>query len=173
MQLSAKAQHVRVIVLDVDGVLTDGSFGYDSAGNEIKFFNVRDGHGIKLARRAGLKVGLLSGRSSAANLHRAQELELDFVYQGEKNKAEAFARLLTELQIQPQHCLYVGDDLIDVPVMRQVGVAVAVADGVEQAHHVADWITRNNGGHGAVREVIEWLLKQQGAWDAQVARYVE
>ena len=174
MSLSDKAQRIRAVVLDVDGVLTDGSIGYGAgSAEEIKFFNVKDGHAIKLLQRAGLKVGILSGRTSAANRRRAEELSMDFVYEGEKDKKEAFSRLLADTGLTASECLYVGDDVVDIPVMRQAGVAVAVADAVAEVKECADWQTDLPGGHGAVREAALWLLKQQHRWDGLMARYLE
>jgi 3-deoxy-D-manno-octulosonate 8-phosphate phosphatase (KDO 8-P phosphatase) len=161
------------VVLDVDGVLTDGRIGYGPEPGEIKFFHVRDGHAMKMLRRARLQVGLLSGRSSAANRRRAEELELDFVYEGEKDKNGAFVRLLAERCLAPEDCLYVGDDVVDIPVLKRVGVAVAVADAVPEVKAVAHWVTGAAGGHGAVREVAVWLLHEQGRWQELMKRYQE
>jgi 3-deoxy-D-manno-octulosonate 8-phosphate phosphatase (KDO 8-P phosphatase) len=173
MSLHADVHTVTAVILDIDGVLTDGRIGYGSDDNEIKFFDVKDGHGIKLLLRTGIKVGVFSGRSSAANQRRADELGLAFIYQGEKNKKEAFRRVLNEQGLTAEQVLYIGDDLVDLPVMRQAGIAVAVADAVTDAKAAADWITAAPGGRGAVREVAEWLLKQQGRWDEVTARYLE
>lgn len=171
MNLEDKIKKINAIVLDIDGVLTDGRMGY-SAGDEIKFFHVRDGHGIKLAMRAGLKVGALSGRQAIANEKRAKELSFDFLYQGEKNKKEAFKKLLKENQLNAEECLYIGDDLIDIPVLTQVGVAVTVADAGEDMDEFCDFRTKLAGGYGAVREVIELVLKTQDKWDKQTERYL-
>lgn len=171
MSLKEKAAKIKAIVLDVDGVLTDGLMGY-GAHEEIKFFNVRDGHGIKMAIRSGLKVGILSGRSSNANRKRAEELGLDFIYEGQKDKAVGFRQLLQENDLKAEECLYIGDDVIDIPVLRQVGVAVAVADASDELTEFCDFRTENGGGRGAVREVIEWLLKEQGKWQDLMKRYV-
>lgn len=171
MSLQEKPERIKAIVLDIDGVLTDGRIGYDG-DNEIKFFHVRDGHGIKLASRAGLKVGALSGRKAAANRQRADELGFDFLYEGEKNKAEAFQRLLDDQKLNAEECLYIGDDVVDIPVMRQCGIAVAVADGVAELDDYCDFRTTLPGGGGAVREMIEWLLRGQGKWASLMERYV-
>ena len=171
MNLAARAKRVRAVVLDVDGVLTDGRVGYGPVPGEIKFFDVRDGHAIKLLLRTGLRVGLLSGRASEANRQRAAELGLSFVFEGEKDKAAGFGRLLEREHLTPEECLVVGDDVMDIPVMRQSGVAVAVADAVPEAAAVADWQTQAGGGRGAVREIAVWLLKLQGNWEKVMARY--
>ncbi len=171
MSLAAKAQRIRAVVLDIDGVLTDGRIGYGPMPGEIKFFDVKDGHALVLLRRAGLKVGALSGRASEANRQRADELGFDFLYQGEKDKGAAFARLLKEQGLTAEECLYAGDDLVDLPVMRAAGVSVAVGDAVPEVRQAADWQTTAPGGHGAVRELAVWLLKQLGQWDRVVAKY--
>jgi len=148
---------IKAIVCDVDGVLTDGRIGYRDDGNEIKFFHVRDGHGIVLALRAGLKVGILSGRRSLANETRAKELKLSFVYEGCHDKAEGFKTLLAEQGLKPEECMYIGDDVVDIPPMRMAGLGVAVADGVEELDRVCHYRTKCAGGRGAVREAIEFL----------------
>ena len=171
MTLSAKARRIKAVILDVDGVLTDGRFGYGVGDGEIKFFHARDGHALKLLQRAEIRTGILSGRSSEANTRRAQELSMDFVYQGEKDKGEAFDRLLAAADLEAGEVLYVGDDLVDLPVLRRAGVGVAVADAIPEAKATADWTTTEKGGHGAVREVAVWLLKEQGRWESVFARY--
>jgi len=171
MSLSEKCLKITAIVLDVDGVLTDGSIGYGGTSDEIKFFNVRDGHGIKLAQRAGLRVGILSGRQSAANRTRAEELKLDFLYENIKDKDAGFTRLLEEQNLTAQECMYVGDDVVDARPMSRCGFAVAVGDAVTELDAVCDLRTQANGGRGAVREAIEFLLKEQGKWEQLMQRY--
>jgi len=166
-------RRIRALILDVDGVLTDGRIGYGSQEGEIKFFDVKDGHALVLLRRVGLKAGILSGRASAANRQRAAELRLDFIYEGELDKRAGFERLLQEQELTAAECLYVGDDLVDLPVMRQAGIAVAVADAVPEVRQQADWVTEAGGGRGAVREVVIWLLRQQGRWETATARYYQ
>ena len=161
---------IKAVVLDVDGVLTDGRAGY-GAEEEIKFFHLRDGHWMRMALRTGLKVGILSGRGSRANRRRAEELGLSFCYENCKDKLEGFERLLAEHSLRAEECLYIGDDVIDMPVMRRAGVAVAVADGVPELDEVADFRTRTPGGHGAVCEVMRRLKMEQGTLDAQLERY--
>ena len=165
-------QKIKAIVLDIDGVLTDGRIGYGTGSpEEIKFFHVRDGHGIKLAMRAGLLVGVLSGRQSAANSRRAQELGFSFVYENKKNKLEAIRELLDEFELQPEECLYMGDDTIDLPVMRIAGISATVADAPVYMDTEADIRTVHSGGQGAVREVIDELLMKTGKWREVMARY--
>ena len=171
MTLHDKAGKIAAVVLDIDGVLTDGMLGYGDH-DEIKFFHVRDGHGIKLAMRAGLKIGALSGRAAEANRRRAEELGFDFIYEGEKNKREAFQRLLAEQQLTAEVCLYIGDDVVDIPVMRRAGLAATVADAPEELDSYCDLRAKLPGGRGAVREILEWLLKEQGKWDDLMQRYL-
>lgn len=167
---SKKINKIRAIVLDIDGVLTDGRLGY-SADGEIKFFHVRDGHGIKLGMRAGLKVGALSGRSAAANRKRAEELEFDFLYEDKKDKKVAFIELLNEHNLTAEECLYIGDDIVDAVPMQMAGIAVAVANAPEYMNEFCDMRTVLPGGHGAVREIIDWLLQQQNKWDKLMEHY--
>lgn len=162
---------IKALVMDIDGVLTDGRIGY-GLEQEIKFFHVRDGHGIKMAQRAGLKVGAISGREAAANRTRATELGFDFIYEGCKKKGEAFSLMLSETGLQPDECLYVGDDVVDVPIFRLAGIAAAVADAPDYLDEYCAFRTRLPGGHGAVREIIDWLLREQDKWAGQMERYL-
>jgi len=171
MNTPAAIDRIRAVILDVDGVLTDGRIGYAGDPDEIKFFDVRDGLGVKLLQAAGLKVGLLSGRASPANRRRAEELRLDGVVEGEADKIRGLTRLLEQFALEPAECCFVGDDLIDVPVLRRVGLGVAVADAAAEVRQAAHWVTDRPGGHGAVREVAERLLKQAGRWQEVTRRY--
>ncbi len=172
MNLKQKASKIKAVVLDIDGVLTNGLIGYSGvSGEEIKFFHVRDGHGIKLAKRAGLLVGALSGRTAAANKKRAAELEFDFLYEGKKDKGAAFEVLLKEFNLKDEECLYIGDDVVDIPILKRAGMAVTVADAPEYMDEYCDLRTSCKGGEGAVREVLEMLLKEKGQWDALMQKY--
>ncbi len=170
MDIDKKLLKITTIILDVDGVLTDGSVGY-SSGDEIKFFNVKDGLGIKLAQQAGLKVGIISGRSSQANRIRGKELQLDFLYEGKRNKGIAFDVLLDEYSLTEEECLYIGDDLIDIPILKRVGVAVIVGDACDGMDNFCDIRTKLFGGRGAIRETIEIILKSQKKWDKVTLEY--
>jgi 3-deoxy-D-manno-octulosonate 8-phosphate phosphatase (KDO 8-P phosphatase) len=172
MNLHDKAQRIQALVLDIDGVLTDGRITY-VGGEEAKSFHVRDGHGLKLAKRAGLRVGALSGRSCEANRRRAAELEFDFLYEGKKDKGAAFAELLAEQGLQAEACLAVGDDVVDLPVLRAAGIGVVVADAPAEMDAFCDFRTTLPGGHGAVREIVEWLLKETDRWENLMQRYVK
>lgn len=172
MSLSEKCAEITTVVLDVDGVLTDGRIGYGGpVSGEIKFFHVRDGHGIKLAQRAGLRVGILSGRKSEANRVRAEELKLDFLYENVLDKDAGFTRLLEEQSLKAEQCMYIGDDVVDARPMSRCGIAVAVGDAVAELDRVCAFRTRASGGCGAVREAIEFLLKEQGKWESLMQRY--
>ncbi len=171
MTAPPKVDQIRVLILDIDGVLTDGRIGYGDGPHEIKFFDVRDGLGIRLLQAAGLKVAALSGRRSLANRRRAEELGLDLLLEGEPDKVAGLGRALDQLGVQASECCYVGDDLVDVPVMRRVGLAVAVADAADEVRHIAHRVTARPGGRGAVREVAEWLLRQTGRWQEVTRSY--
>jgi len=171
MDLREKALKIKAIVLDIDGVLTNGLVGYSQNSDEIKFFDVKDGLAISLALQAGLKVGILSGRSSKANRTRAKELKLSFFYEGEKDKGKGFDRIILEQNLNNEECMYVGDDIIDIPPMRRAGIAVAVGDAVEELNGLSAFRTKALGGRGAVREAILWLLKEKGIWEEIVSRF--
>ena len=160
-----RAQAIRLLILDVDGVLTDGGLYFDAQGEPLKVFHVRDGHGIKMAQMAGIEVALLSGRGSEAALHRATELGIDHFFQGLRDKLAAMKEIEAALQIRPQEVAVVGDELVDLPIMARGGLAVAVADAVPEVLAAAHWVTANPGGRGAVREVCDLLLKAQGKWE--------
>ena len=164
---------IKLLLLDVDGVMTDGRITYDNDGGELKSFDVKDGHGLKLLQRAGIKIGIITGRQSAVVARRAAELGIELVYQGAKDKLVPFNEILEKLRISAEEVAYVGDDVVDLPVMRRVGFAVTVADAVEDVKPFADLVTTRDGGRGAVREVCDFLLKKSGRWDAVASRYFE
>lgn len=172
MKSAADLKKISVLILDVDGVLTDGRFGYGGGSeHEIKFFHSRDGLGIRFLRTLGVKVGIISGRKSLANEKRARELQLDFIKEECKVKLDAYLELLSELSVRPENCMYIGDDLIDLAVMKRVGLSVAVADATQEVKDAADWVMEAPGGHGAVREAIERLIKERGQWQQILALY--
>jgi 3-deoxy-D-manno-octulosonate 8-phosphate phosphatase (KDO 8-P phosphatase) len=162
---------IELLVVDVDGVLTNGVIAIDDRGVETKLFHVRDGTGVSLWQRAGKRVAILSGRRSAAVDHRAAELGIVRVIQGASDKREPFQSLIAELQVEPKQVCYVGDDLVDLPVLEIVGLAACPSDAVTEVRDVAHVVTQARGGQGAVREVVEMILKQQGAWDSLLAEY--
>ncbi len=159
--LNAIINKIKVVVFDVDGVLTNGKIVLDSKGEELKFFDVKDGFGISLLRKAGIKTAILTARYAPAVEARAKDLKIDKAYQDVYPKLEGFYQLLKDFNVKPQEVCFVGDDLPDVCVLREVGFAVAVNDAVLEAKKEADYITKKNGGAGAVRETIELILKTQ------------
>jgi 3-deoxy-D-manno-octulosonate 8-phosphate phosphatase (KDO 8-P phosphatase) len=170
--LSARAQKIQLLILDVDGVLTDGSLYYSDNGIETKRFHVRDGSGLKLWQLTGKRAAVISGRTSAAVANRAMELGLSPVKQGcGADKRKAFGDVLAELNLQPEQCCAIGDDLPDLPLFLKCGLSIAVNDACPEIQQAASYITRSNGGRGAVREAVEWLLKLTGEWGDLVAKY--
>ncbi len=168
--LNARLARVKLFLCDVDGVLTDGMV-LMGGGVESKRFNIRDGLGLKMLQRQGVKVGWVSRRPSGATQQRAADLKIDFLVQSDSNKVEAIESILRKVGLNwPQVC-YVGDDVVDLGVLNRVGVGVAVANGVEEARAAADYVTKMAGGQGAVREVVELVLKAQGRWKQIVAEY--
>ncbi len=170
MTLIERCARIEVLVLDVDGVLTDGRIVYTDAGEEIKAFHVRDGSGLKFWEAEGKKSGIITGRRSAIVERRAKELGIAHVTQGVSDKKAALVTMLAELGVSAERVAAVGDDIVDVPVLRTCGLAVAVADACAEAKEDADYVTEAPGGRGAVREVIELILRAQGRWPAIVAR---
>jgi 3-deoxy-D-manno-octulosonate 8-phosphate phosphatase (KDO 8-P phosphatase) len=160
-----RARRIRLLILDIDGVLTDGSLYFDAKGETLKVFNVRDGHGIKMAQRAGLEVALVSGRRSDAAFHRARELEINRFFEGVRDKVAILEQLLAALNLTPPEVAAVGDELVDLPLFHRVGLAVAVADAVPEVRAAAHWVTPLPGGQGAVREVCDLLLQAQDKWE--------
>lgn len=157
-----RASRIRLLVLDVDGVLTDGRLYISAAGEELKVFHVRDGSGLVAAQRAGITVAIISGRDSAAVARRAAELGIRHVRQGVSDKGAELDRLLGELGVAAEHAACVGDDTPDLPMLRRAGLAVAVADAHPALREAAHWTTPSNGGLGAVREVCDLLLSTRG-----------
>ncbi|MEE9605213.1 MAG: HAD-IIIA family hydrolase [Candidatus Scalindua sp.] len=162
---------IKIVIIDVDGVLTDGRIMLDANGNESKIFYVQDGTGITYLHRAGIKTAIVSGRESKAVAHRAKELGIEDVYQGIHNKIEAYEKILKKHKIKDNEICYIGDDLIDLPILRRVGFSVAVPNAVLEIKKSVSYVTSAPGGYGAIREVAEKILKSQGKWDMVVSRY--
>ena len=158
-----RARRIRLLVLDVDGVLTDGRLYISAAGEELKVFHVRDGSGLVAIQRAGVTVAIISGRDSAAVTRRAGELGIRHVRQGVGDKGAELDRLLAELDVPAEETACVGDDTPDAPMLRRAGLAIGVADAHPALLAAAHWVTRSNGGHGAVREVCDLLLSARGS----------
>src|SRR6201986_1061910 len=171
-EVERRAAEVRFVLLDCDGVLTDGRITPVEGGEELKSFHTRDGHGLVMLHRAGLRSGIISGRTSKLVELRATDLGISFVRQGALNKVEAFESLLAEAGVEPAHTAFVGNDVVDIPLMRRCGLAVAVADATEDTRAAAHSVTQLPGGFGAVREVCELILKAQNRWDELMKRYL-
>lgn len=171
-EVESRAARVRLLLLDCDGVLTDGRITPVEGREELKSFHTRDGHGLVMLHRAGLRSGIISGRRSRLVELRAADLGISFVRQGALNKVEVFESLLSEAGVEPSQAAYVGDDVVDIPLMRRCALAVAVADATEDTRAAAHYVTRLPGGFGAVREVCELILKAQGRWDELMKRYL-
>jgi 3-deoxy-D-manno-octulosonate 8-phosphate phosphatase (KDO 8-P phosphatase) len=167
-----RARRVTCLLLDCDGVLTDGGIFVTPDGDEIKRFDVQDGHGIVLWRRVGHTVGILTGRGSRALEQRVEQLKIEFLVQRSLDKLSSFEELVERARVSPEAIAYMGDDVVDVPLMRRVALAVAPPNAVPEALEAAHAVTERAGGHGAVREAIDFLLRAQGRWDELMARYL-
>ncbi|MDD5645002.1 MAG: HAD-IIIA family hydrolase [bacterium] len=171
MGLEDKLKKIKVVVLDVDGVMTDGSIIIGSDGTETKKFCVLDGTGIKMLMRNGIKVVIVSGRDSECTKIRAKELGIDMVFTGLKNKVDAFAELKAKLSVNNEEICIMGDDLMDIPLMRSSGVSVSVPSAPEYVKARANYVTKTPGGKGAVREISDMILQEQGKWEKDIERY--
>jgi 3-deoxy-D-manno-octulosonate 8-phosphate phosphatase (KDO 8-P phosphatase) len=164
-----RAKPIRLLLLDVDGVLTDGRLYFGPAGEICKVFHVRDGHGIKMLQRGGIEVAFLSGRRSEPARHRARELGITRYYEGLRDKLAVLEELLAELNLTAAQVATVGDELVDLPLLSRAGLAVAVADAVPEVRAAAHWVTSLPGGRGAVRQVCDLLLQAQGQWEKLIS----
>jgi len=168
-----KAKLVKLLICDVDGVMTDGRLFFDDKGIEYKAFHSRDGLGIKMLQRSGVPLAIITARNSETVRHRMINLNIDLVFQGQENKTQAFADLCLQLQLQAFEIAYMGDDLVDLPVMNQAGLSIAVADAHDLVKEHADWITTHKGGQGAVRDACELLMSAHGTLEEQFSRYLK
>ena len=171
LSVGKKARGIKLLLLDLDGVLTDGGIVMDDRGKEIKRFDVRDGHGVRLLQRAGIQVGIISGRSSNAARYRAKDLGIELLYQGMDDKLVAYEKIKRITRLKDGEIAYVGDDLVDLPLLRRVGLAIAVNDCWKDLKRHTDYVTRASGGRGAVREVAELLLLAQRKWHSVTRKY--
>jgi len=167
-----KAAHIRLVVFDVDGVLTDGSLFRGDDGQEYKAFHSRDGLGMKMLHRTGVEIGIITARESDVVRHRMASLDIEHVYQGRLEKLPAFEDLVAKLGLAPEQAAYVGDDVVDLPVLRRAGLAIAVADAHPLVKQHAHWQTPHPGGHGAARDVCELIMEAQGTLDTQLQRFL-
>ncbi len=171
-QLIEKAKKIQLLILDVDGVLTDGKLFFDDNGKEYKSFHARDGHGMKLLQQTGVKIAVISGRKSLSVSLRMKNLGITHVYQGHENKRAAFFEILDLLKISPEQVAYLGDDVLDLPIMMRVGLPIAVQDANFAVKERAAWCTQLSGGAGAVREVCDFIMQAQGTFDSILADYL-
>jgi 3-deoxy-D-manno-octulosonate 8-phosphate phosphatase (KDO 8-P phosphatase) len=168
----ARASRVRLMIFDVDGILTDGSLHYGADGELIKTFNVLDGHGIKLLQQSGVATAIISARQSPIVLRRATDLGISHVFQGIHDKAAAFRQLLEQTGIAPQNCSFIGDDVIDLPILSRVGFAASVPNAHAEVRARVHHVTQAGGGRGAVRELCDFILRAQGNYEAALAPYL-
>jgi 3-deoxy-D-manno-octulosonate 8-phosphate phosphatase (KDO 8-P phosphatase) len=169
--MNNKLKNIRLLLLDVDGVMTDGGIIYDANGLETKRFNVKDGHGIKMLQRFGVEVGIITGRTSIVVDNRAKELGISLIYQGSLKKLDSYDDIKLKTGYSDEQIAYMGDDVIDVPVLRRVGFSAAPLDGLSEVRAVVDFVATCAGGCGAVRELCDHILKAQGAWGEIEIRY--
>lgn len=167
-----KAKEIKLVVFDVDGVLTDGSLFLGDAGEEYKAFNSRDGHGMKMLQSTGIEIGIITGRTSDVVRHRMQSLGIQHVYQGKLDKLPAFEELCQLTGTSPQQVAYVGDDVVDLPILVRVGLAIGVQDAHPMVKQHSHWLTPSNGGRGAARDVCELILRAQGQLDDMLEKYI-
>ncbi len=169
--IDAKARSIRVLLFDVDGVLTDGKVLIHADGSESKQFAIKDGIAIVLAQRQGLLTGVLSGRASPATLHRARQLGMAIVHDNVTTKVETYEQILEAHGVRDEEVAYMGDDLLDLPVLARAGLSAAPADAAREVRERVHWVSRARGGEGAGRELVELVLRAQGKWDAVVAAF--
>ena len=171
-EVRGKAAAIRLVIFDVDGVLTDGRLYFGDDGQEYKAFNSKDGHGMVMLQQAGVQIGIITGRTSEVVRLRMENLGIEHVYQGRRDKLPAYEDLRAALHLSDQQIAYVGDDVVDLPVMRRVGLAIAVQDAHALTRTHADWITPSGGGRGAAREVCEFLMDAQGKLQSALEAYL-
>ncbi|WP_022668505.1 KdsC family phosphatase [Desulfospira joergensenii] len=165
-------ENIKLLLLDVDGVLTDGTITYSDSGEQIKSFNSRDGLGLRLLMKAGIRAGIITGRASEALLHRCRNLKIDLIFDGVRDKALALETVMEQTGIQADEIAFMGDDLIDLPAMIRVGAPITVYDAPPEVKERARMVTRARGGKGAVREVCEAILKARGLWDTALEPFI-
>ena len=169
--IEEKAKKIKLLVMDVDGVLTDGRIIYSDSGDQQKFFDVTDGMGLSLLSRAGLKSAILTAKGSRLVAKRSKDMHVDKVYQNALRKAEVFKKILSDFKVTPEEVCFIGDDVVDIPVLKKVGLAVGVPNAVLEVKNEVHYITMRPGGRGAVREIIDIILKSQDKWDEVMKRY--
>jgi 3-deoxy-D-manno-octulosonate 8-phosphate phosphatase (KDO 8-P phosphatase) len=163
---------IKMLLMDVDGVLTDGSIILGNNGIELKIFNVQDGMGIDLAKRAGLLVGIITGRVSEAVARRAKELNMDEISQGSYNKLEPYENIKLKYNLSDNEIAYIGDDILDISILKKCGLKITVTNGREEVKRICDYVTKASGGNGAVRETVELILKGKGIWEKLIKELI-
>lgn len=172
-ELQEKAKKIKLLLLDADGVLTDGKIYYGNYGDEIKGFDVRDGLGLSLWAKAGKISCILTAKKSPILKRRAKEVEITKVYQNSSRKSESYEKIKRKFKLRDEEICYLGDDLMDIGVLKRAGLAITVPEAPQEVKESVDYVTHNKGGSGAVREVIELLLKTQGIWEKLISRFYE
>ena len=172
MDIKEKAKQIELVIFDIDGVMTDGSLFFDNNGDEYKAFNSLDGHGLRMLQECGVRVAVITGRKSELVKHRMNDLGVTLLYQGYRDKIPAFESLLKEVQLEKNQITYVGDDVVDLPVMSQLDFTIAVHNAHPFVKKHAQWVTERSGGHGAVREVCEFILEAKGLLEDKLNSYL-
>lgn len=172
LSIEERAKKIKVVIFDVDGVMTNGALGLDDAGLEFKAFHSHDGLGLKLLRNTGIRMGIVTGRCSDVVTKRAENVKIQHVYQGVEDKLEAFQQLLNEMQVSAEECVFMGDDVIDIPPMRRCGLAVTVPHAMPLVKEYAHYITQREAGFGAIRELCELIMKAQGTFQGQMEQFL-
>ena len=172
MDIIEKAKQIELVIFDIDGVMTDGSLFFDNNGDEYKAFNSLDGHGLRMLQECGVRVAVITGRKSELVKHRMNDLGVTLLYQGYRDKIPAFESLLKEVQLEKNQITYVGDDVVDLPVMSQLDFTIAVHNAHPFVKKHAQWVTERSGGHGAVREVCEFILEAKGLLEDKLNSYL-
>ncbi len=171
--IRARAAHIKLVIFDVDGVLTDGSLYLDDEGREIKAFFSLDGHGLKMLKKSGVELAIITGRTSALMRLRAENLNINHLYQGAEDKLDAFTALTTQLSLSAEQIAVMGDDVVDLPMMRRSGLSISVPAAPNSVKQYAHYVTQVPGGKGAAREICELIMRAQGTLDAQLAPYLK
>lgn len=170
-EIQDRIKKIRLLILDIDAVLTDGRIVYDGRGNELKFFDVQDGFGLVLLKRVGIDTIIITAKRSKAVSRRARDFKTKAIYQNCFDKLKVFKEILKKFKYQPEEICFMGDDLIDIPVLKRVGFAVSVPNAVSETKEIVHYITKRHGGRGAVREICDLIIKTQGKWDETISRY--
>lgn len=168
-----RAKKIRLLILDVDGVLTDGRIIYDSRGADLKFFDVTDGLGINLLKKTGIITILISAKASKTIRHRAKDMFIEAIFENASSKLDVYNKILKKYNLQDENICFIGDDLVDCSILKRVGLAVSVFNAVSDVKNISHYVTKASGGRGAVREVAELIIKSQGKWQELISKYMQ